>query len=612
MYNAASLYSQPSTTQQATDEVIADSEPEREGRRQRDKQLKKRGKKTKQSKEEVIELTDSDVGSAAPATKGIRARIIIEVTATDNRGAEIPDDDDNASETTFPSLGALLQEQLPTRRDPTPGAAVNHDINTSGNEDENIGSKLKQFAYILPPRLSRNPSLALSSRSGSIASTSRPKHPYKKSTPQTAYPFSAEFSDADMTRLRTCVGCECAWTTRKTVAQKLKHIRTCAKKRALTNETITILIRKELDKAPPTTIREEPQIPETLLEDVMQDTGAKRKGKRKQVASTVQTLAETRGGILGRAREMLGNSQPRLSATSNDSIASSRRAHPAMPPPTQAFGESSLMRRQVSDGEPVQQIAFASTQVFAPSKLATSQTTTLNNSSPRALGSEAAKMPPPTQAFASSSIGTTTRFMEMTSPPNPSSGTLASSANAATQMPQLVNTDSPAVDSRLSDPSHDPLHSTTSNTLYCNDVGIAGGSAYDVYYDYENQARWSFDDAVMHFDPHLPAAGRYEVSKSATPGPSTQLEAREDLIGWLGVHEADQDGTVSNNEIQSLKTVRQKKAQSKKKRVGETGSAEPEVVSPAEITETEFDDMGPRLASARLALRDGEGSWLAA
>jgi hypothetical protein len=195
-----------------------------------------------------------------------------------------------------------------------------------------------------------------------------------------------DFSDTELKKLVKCVSCDIAWTARKSGAQKLVHIQTCAKKTGLTDDTVRILIRKELENASndpgPSrhkgkSLADSSTSRTTLLEDVVRDAAPKRKGKRKGTVDALKSVSETRETILGRARELLGSDTfpdddifvVRTQAFTSTALNTESQ-------PTQAFGRSrlgqqqrprqSLLEDEGSDGESTLPPA---TQAFAPSKL---------------------------------------------------------------------------------------------------------------------------------------------------------------------------------------------------------------------------------------------------
>lgn len=292
--------------------------------------------------------------------------------------------------------------------------AISSDSEHDREEEDRM--KLGHFAYLNP---SRSNSRAALSRSNSIPATDKKLlEPAPKNKPARAKPqhrFTTDFTELELTRLVKCISCDIRWTTRKGVAQKMTHIQSCAKKNALTDDTVKTLIRKDVDKV----IAETPTVPnpakkgkgkgvedaapsapKTILEEVVEGTETKRKGRRVEVVETVKDALEIRGVILDRARTVLGervlqNTQEGLNRQPTQGFATSRvlaRLDQGMGtgqeavPTTQVFGKSALGQRQAREmgpGEiPDQQRVFQhenhenedieaplATQGFAPSRL---------------------------------------------------------------------------------------------------------------------------------------------------------------------------------------------------------------------------------------------------
>lgn len=161
------------------------------------------------------------------------------------------------------------------------------------------------------------------------------------------------FTDTALGKLMLCVSCKLAWTARKTVPQKMKHIQTCAKKKKLTDETVIFLIREELQRNPVQDSRRKggPVVmslpePQTLLENIVQDDAARKKGRRPKVTESVKEPTETRSDILERARLLLQSSGSKI-------LAAQPMHCPKSPPRTQAFGESALALKFRSNVPPV-------------------------------------------------------------------------------------------------------------------------------------------------------------------------------------------------------------------------------------------------------------------
>lgn len=455
----------------------------------------------------------------------------------------------------------------------------------SDSEDEpraGLNLKLKSFAYAgSTSGRSRNPSSAnTASRSGSVISAaSVPKRTRAQSKAKAS--FADEFSDADLARLLKCVSCDLTWTTRKSAAQKVKHIQTCAKKRALTDSTVAFLLRSELAVAPPLpekkgSAEEKAKEPGTLLETWTDGTNKKRT-KRGTAPETVRSLADTRGQILDRARALLSDKQPRRD-DKELTTAQVGDGQAQMPPPTQTFGESALARSRHLQQDTVQPIAFASTQQFAPSKLAqftATSITTVNTAGRKP------SMPPPTQGFAPSRLGTTTssaRIFDAANEPSGSHFSVSSltthdsskthniqfipppsrSANAASPMSPRMG--SPPVDrhspssisissgSDLESPQHGgyTTHSSThARTLMDMDNVV---DVDVIEYD-ERPEDWGMDEAYLHFDPDVPFEDHAQPAveqRSLSPAGPSQLSVstRETEPRYAATREPEVTATV--------------------------------------------------------------------
>ena len=198
---------------------------------------------------------------------------------------------------------------------------------------------------------------------------------------KSAHRFSSDFSDADLAKLAKCVGCDLKWTARKTAHQKMIHIQACAKKNAFTDETIRILIWKEIDLV--TAHNEAACImteSNTYMEDIVAHAAPRKKGRRQRAAQTVQTIEVTRSNILNRAQALLGPSSSDALPCTQPVGSASPRINPTIPLPSQTFGASVLGRKytvkarnlftedepsDTGDGDEF----CGTTQTFAPSGL---------------------------------------------------------------------------------------------------------------------------------------------------------------------------------------------------------------------------------------------------
>ncbi|KAI6047440.1 hypothetical protein EDC04DRAFT_622333 [Pisolithus marmoratus] len=191
-------------------------------------------------------------------------------------------------------------------------------------------------------------------------------------------------SDAEISALSKCVCCGLQWTTKKTVKQKRMHIETCSRKHAIFPGTLLSLINKEASESPlqadsSNECQPSPEAhsesPATLMGTIVSAEPGRR-SRRKPVISTVKTLPETRKSIIGKARDLLGQSADPQGEDINRLCTDSDEVKP-----TQQFGTSMLARRNdvLSRQEreiqtPVME-APPSTQTFGESVLGGKRTT---------------------------------------------------------------------------------------------------------------------------------------------------------------------------------------------------------------------------------------------
>ncbi|KAI0081842.1 hypothetical protein K474DRAFT_1154902 [Panus rudis PR-1116 ss-1] len=184
-----------------------------------------------------------------------------------------------------------------------------------------------------------------------------------------------DFPDEDLARLRKCVSCDQAWTARKSVVQKMKHVQTCGKKKKLTEDIIRVLLAKELNLDPTDPSRKgQKSPPTTLLEDVVNGEAPRKKGRKAKAApavvETVRNLADTRSDILARARLLLDGADTlketcRSNSKTPESVEFQRDE--LIPPSTQPFGESALARKFQSIPLHLQQAEVSHTYDPTPS-----------------------------------------------------------------------------------------------------------------------------------------------------------------------------------------------------------------------------------------------------
>ncbi|KAF7332026.1 hypothetical protein MKEN_00082900 [Mycena kentingensis (nom. inval.)] len=307
------------------DEVIEDSEPEREAQRQAVKAERKKLKLRQLATPSIIVLSDE-----SPSPRAVQPEVI-DISDSPEQATQ-PDDD---------------TEIIPTLN-------------------------LNKFVFksAARPLQSRNSGSTIGSSSSSLQGKPAAARSSRKTV-------DGELLEADLKRLTKCVSCEMAWTTRKTPAQKGLHMRSCAKKNGLTIETLGFLVRKEVENTPAGTSKGKGKAPMTttapvtLLEETMQDAAPKRKTKRRDPIDILKPMSEIRGDIVDRARNVIARDTGTSVAPRTQAVG----GHLAVSPPsTLAFGASrlgqnqgkSLFAEQESDDEPQRPPA---TQMFAPSKL---------------------------------------------------------------------------------------------------------------------------------------------------------------------------------------------------------------------------------------------------
>ncbi|TBU49596.1 hypothetical protein BD309DRAFT_1026046 [Dichomitus squalens] len=636
-----------------TEDRVEDSEPERQERRLRAKtrrvQVQRRKTPTAvvvQPAEDVIELTDSSPSRPnTPVPQRIKAKpiVIIDVSDSSDSSAYTPRSrggdhahvvrkeeatlrgvTDSTFDESLPSIGKLnrvkdsdpgdvregsnpAQSSPPSPAPRAPLSFASAPLQESSDEESDSDEgqlKLKCFAYAAPapnpPRrtASKTPSPATQESQTPEATSSAMPPAKAKRLP--SHRFADEFTDFRLSRLLRCVSCDLAWTARKTVKEKMKHIQSCAKKNRLTDETVRVLLRAELAKLQPVASSSKrnspveptvPSAPETLLAETVREQKKKRAGPRRQVEPTVKSVAETREEILNKARLLLQNAPNRVPPASRvvQQIAQSAAApfdpEPAMPPPTQAFARSSIAaRHDLPDIQPadttrafgasrlgvarVQQSIVSAGAAIAAESDVSPLTQVLSRS---ALGSAMAAvdpaddMPPATQAFAPSKLRHASGVAREVLPahddpmdePISLHDTSEDDLDLGKSSPPRPVSAPPAIVLRISrpPPSLPPQSRATSRSQEPAGDDVPepyapahGDDAGDLYvqddYDhqwndwYEDQDAWEeHGDAFLHYDPERDGAG---PSRTKTQAAETQAPPRERRL--LAIPEDDVPG----------------------------------------------------------------------
>ncbi|KIY74165.1 hypothetical protein CYLTODRAFT_416422 [Cylindrobasidium torrendii FP15055 ss-10] len=253
-----------------------------------------------------------------------------------------------------------------------PGASVEKIPTSELSDDEDIGGlNIGKFAF---KGSSRTPSVARSVREPSA----QPTKARKTASLPSKERFASEFDDVQLNRLLKCVCCNLTWTSRKSIAQKLVHLRSCAKKHAFSDETVRLRVRQYLATAPelvpnPKALKDaQPKQPTTYFEEVVKDIEPKKRQRRAPVSTQVISPSAARHGIMKRAESILAQTaiEPQTHVPSN--LDENDDGEEELPH-TQAFRQSKfgtalgLIDMGESDEEP----AMPATQAFRPSKFGT-------------------------------------------------------------------------------------------------------------------------------------------------------------------------------------------------------------------------------------------------
>ena len=174
---------------------------------------------------------------------------------------------------------------------------------------------------------------------------------------------------SDLSKISRCVCCDLPWTTRKTNVQKMAHIRSCAKKKKFTDETVHILVQKQVDKFVPVSalkkVNEKELLPpalpskNTYMEDILVTAAPRKKAKAKEFRSRVATITETRASTLNRAQGLffapndVSNIDPLTDSVGSLSKFPIINEEDTLAPTSQPFGTSILGQLQGSSSKPL-------------------------------------------------------------------------------------------------------------------------------------------------------------------------------------------------------------------------------------------------------------------
>ncbi|KAG1892311.1 hypothetical protein F4604DRAFT_1698830 [Suillus subluteus] len=391
------------------DELVEDSEPEREEKRQQIREQTRKKKRLRMDppradlEQDIIELTDTELNPSGPSvTVGGQSQINKPIGASScSPLTELASSRELQSANHFvidiprPSLAVIAPDKRRNRVNvpntanapysaqkmsgmsrtftyPTPPPIATLEVPLSSDSEGESRLKLSRFAFRAPSSKPKITDLGGLSCSGSSVAadklpepTSAPKARLKRPSIRR---FSNDFSHAQLASLISCVSCNLKWTSTKTASQKVFHIQNCAKKKFLSDETVRMLIHKEIQSFSDQKTLEEGQKSATFLETVINEVSRTKKSRRPQILGTVKSLPETRGSILGRARAVLDTSVHHGDSVVDAQVSDLTQGGRSDVPCTQAFGTSMFPRR--ADSYPRAQSGPVLTQAFGESALA--------------------------------------------------------------------------------------------------------------------------------------------------------------------------------------------------------------------------------------------------
>ncbi|KIJ20290.1 hypothetical protein PAXINDRAFT_96514 [Paxillus involutus ATCC 200175] len=327
-------------------DVVEDSEPEREQRRQQRKSNLKNERTAQESPpshdchQREIRLHDSlpfVAGSPQPnkepslepdspaSAKNIQQ--LLHVTNVERvRGHEGVQTCANEPIAEEPEINQITSPNINLTRStcpsPPPIVTIESFNLTSDSEKEDQLSLMQISRFAYQPSMSKDcskPAISCQpAKPPRNVGDPGPSRPIDFSKPKKAVHrrVSDDVADSQLTKLLKCIGCGLQWTSRKTAKQKRLHIEQCAKKNFLTKDTVQILIKRETgqgscskdDGIPSDSARNDNESATVTLMDSVVPSEPVRKARRQQVVPTVRSLPETREGILDRARDILGPS----------------------------------------------------------------------------------------------------------------------------------------------------------------------------------------------------------------------------------------------------------------------------------------------------------------
>ncbi|KZT53288.1 hypothetical protein CALCODRAFT_54796 [Calocera cornea HHB12733] len=351
------------------DEIIEDSEPEREEKRRQLKAARKavESRQTPPLGAVPLNIQPADRQGHAPTAPTGQAPQRLDdspapliLNSTEDLAADTAPD---VTCTTLPSFDELV---LPEATDPAA---------TGGSEEEDDPSVIvmestrplsfANFAY-KPTSAARNGRASSPISVASSVSSARARPMSTSAT--TSKWLNCPLPETKMKMVTKCPCCDLSWTARKSSQMKWEHIARCAKKNDFMLEMVQDNLEQQLEaaganaeaevkpkkrnKSAPEQ-KEEPPKPDTLLERVTHQAAPPRRTKKQNIAATVQNISQAQQVIAEKARDLLSVAEPppavAMEATgAEDSPVAHFGPQEAtssgafLPPATQAFAPSKL------------------------------------------------------------------------------------------------------------------------------------------------------------------------------------------------------------------------------------------------------------------------------
>ncbi|KAJ3882979.1 hypothetical protein F5051DRAFT_500152 [Lentinula edodes] len=309
------------------EEVVEDSEPEREAarleqlrtRKAMGSHFEKPSNSYTKAPSQNFELSDSIIEISDDSLVESSSHVLNKRNMSDLPQSKFLGEVDNSIIDISDSSIELLQSAGTIPKPFAPKTAGSTrlfvDLGDYNSELDNTLPELRLARYAHTSARANKPKTnpSHSARAMSTSSGSSRSAIVKKITAQTlVQQLSDEFNADSISRLLMCVCCNLKWTTRKSVSQKLTHFKTCAKKHGVQDDTLVELIRKGLIDSPAvqpkgkgTSIVVDDASPKTFFDEVMHDAAPKKRTRRQEVKSTVKDIAEMRNAILLKARAIV-------------------------------------------------------------------------------------------------------------------------------------------------------------------------------------------------------------------------------------------------------------------------------------------------------------------